>query len=377
MENIYNKPTIESNQNHDEFDKSKMKALILAGGSGTRLRPLTHSLPKQLIPIANKPIILYAIEHLKQAGINDIGIILSPETGNQIIRVLNENCTNVSLTYVYQEKPLGLAHAVKTAENYLGDSSFIMYLGDNMIGGGVTNMIEEFNSSKSDAAILLKEIEDPRKFGVAELDQCGNIKSLIEKPKCPSSNLALVGVYVFNKTIHKAIENIHPSNRGELEITDAIQELVDSNYKINTNILRDWWIDTGKKDDLLKANTIILNQQSNSCINGEIDSLSKVIGAVSIEKDTSIINSTIKGPVVIGANSKIINSIIYPYTSIGANCIIENSTLAESVILSKSKISHIAKLRESIIGHRSIVAKSNNSEGHTNLIIGDDTEVLL
>ena len=166
-----------------------MKALILAGGSGTRLRPLTHSLPKQLIPIANKPIILYAIEHLKQAGINDIGIILSPETGEQIIQVLNEYCTNVSLTYIKQEKPLGLAHAVKTAKNYLGDSSFIMYLGDNMIGGGVSNIIDEFNSSKSDAAILLKEIEDPRKFGVAELDQCGNIKSLIEKPKCPSSNL--------------------------------------------------------------------------------------------------------------------------------------------------------------------------------------------
>lgn len=354
-----------------------MKALILAGGTGTRLRPLTHSLPKQLIPIANKPIILYAIEHIKQAGISDIGIILSPETGEQIIRVLNENCTNVSLTYITQEKPLGLAHAVKTAKNYLGDSSFIMYLGDNMIGGGVTKIIEEFNSSKSDAAILLKEIEDPRKFGVAELDQFGNIKFLIEKPKCPSSNLALVGIYLFTSSIHDAISKISPSERGELEITDAIQQLLQSNRKIKTTILEEWWIDTGKKDDLLKANKIILNQQSNSCINGEIDSLSKVIGPVTIEKDTSIINSIIKGPVVIGANSKVTNSTIYPYTSIGSNCIIENSTLAESVILSKSKISHIAKMRESIIGYRSIVAKSNNSEGYTNLIIGNDTEVLL
>lgn len=354
-----------------------MKALILAGGSGTRLRPLTHSLPKQLIPIANKPIILYAIEHLKQAGINDIGIILSPETGEQIIQVLNEYCTNVSLTYIKQEKPLGLAHAVKTAKNYLGDSSFIMYLGDNMIGGGVTNIIDEFNSSKSDAAILLKEIEDPRKFGVAELDQFGNIKSLIEKPKCPSSNLALVGVYVFNKTIHKAIENIYPSDRGELEITDAIQELVDSNCKIKTDILKNWWIDTGKKDDLLQANEIVLKETTAKIINGKIDANSRISGAVIVDKGSSIINSIISGPVVIGPNTTISNSIIGAYCSIGSNCTIKDSTLEKSVILSNVTVKYKNKIENSILGHRSSVIQSYKKSSSTSMIIGDDTEVLL
>ena len=315
-----------------------MKALILAGGSGTRLRPLTYSLPKQLIPIANKPIILYAIQHIVEAGLNDIGIVISPETGHQIISAIDEHCKDISITYIKQEQPLGLAHAVKIAKPYLKDSPFIMYLGDNMIGGGVKNILDEFESSNSEASILLKKIKDPRKFGVAELDEYGNIKSLIEKPSHPSSDLALVGIYLFNPSIHQAIEQISPSERGELEITDAIQKLVDCSYKITTKILEDWWIDTGKKDDLLQANQIVLNENTRYNNKGNIDTLSYIYGPVEIEEGSSIINSRIYGPVVIGANTKIINSIIDSHCSIGPNSLIKNSYLKHSVILSEVKI---------------------------------------
>lgn len=355
-----------------------MKALVLSGGKGTRLRPLTHTTAKQLIPVANKPIIHYVIDSISEAGINDIGIIIAPETGTEVRETVGDGSLwGVKMTYILQDTPSGLAHAVKTARNFLGDSPFVMYLGDNLIGSGINSFIEEFTREHADAVILLKPVDEPQQFGVAEVNDKGEVVKLIEKAKEPPSNLALVGVYVFSPEIHRAIEKIKPSWRGELEITDAIQELVTSGKVVNSHVLQSWWLDTGKKDDMLEANRVVLDEMIHTHVRGKVNAESKIIGRVHIEKGSYIENSTVRGPTIIGKNTIIRDSFIGPYTSIGNDCLIQGTSVEFSVILDGSQVSGIERLEESLVGKNSMIRKDSSPHKALRLHIGDDSEVRL
>ena len=352
-----------------------MKALVLCGGKGTRLRPFTYTMAKQLVPVANRYILHYVMDHIREVGIDDVGIIISPETGSQIREALSKNPWHFSITYLLQDKPLGLAHAVKVAKGFLKDDSFVMYLGDNLIGQSIKEFVDEFNSLHADAVILLKEVNNPEMFGVAEVDEQLNVKRLVEKPKNPLSNLALVGTYVFSPIIHKAIEEIEPSWRGELEITDSIQKLLEWGRPVKSFILKKWWLDTGKKDDILEANRIVLDEWISRKIKGQVDKRSKVMGRVAIDEDTKIENSVVRGPAVIGKHSIIKNSFVGPYTSIGNDCIIEESSLEHSVILDGVKISDVERLEDSILGRNATVKRSSLHRHTFKFMIGDDAEV--
>ncbi len=354
-----------------------MKALILSGGKGTRLRPITHTGAKQLVPIANKPIIFYVIENIVKLGIKDIGIVISPETGEVIKKTIGNGARwNVNIKYILQQEPKGLAHAVKVARDFLGQDSFLMYLGDNLLGGDIKQFYQKFKEKKPEALILLKEVENPSSFGVAQVNKEGEVIQLEEKPKNPKSNLALVGVYLFSSAIHRAIDKLKPSTRGELEITDAIQNLIKDNKKIISHVVTDWWLDTGKKDDLLKANTIVLDELINRRIKGTISKNSQIDGRVVIPKTSKIIDSDIRGPVTIGENVVIENSFIGPFTSIGDDCQINKSNIEHCVILNNCQISKINNLRDSLIGKRSIIAKTDNKIKHSlKLMLGDDSKV--
>ena len=354
-----------------------MKALILSGGKGTRLRPITHTGAKQLVPIANKPIIFYVIENIVKLGIKDIGIVISPETGEVIKKTIGNGARwNVNIKYILQQEPKGLAHAVKVARDFLGQDSFLMYLGDNLLGGDIKQFYQKFKEKKPEALILLKEVENPSSFGVAQVNKEGEVIKLEEKPKNPKSNLALVGVYLFSSAIHRAIDKLKPSTRGELEITDAIQNLIKDNKKIISHVVTDWWLDTGKKDDLLKANTIVLDELINRRIKGTISKNSQIDGRVVIPKTSKIIDSDIRGPVTIGENVVIENSFIGPFTSIGDDCQINKSNIEHCVILNNCQISKINNLRDSLIGKRSIIAKTDNKIKHSlKLMLGDDSKV--
>ncbi len=353
-----------------------MKALILSGGKGTRLRPLTHTMAKQLVPVAGKPILGYVLDHISEAGIKNVGVIISPETGDEVRGYLGSgNRWGVRIKYILQEEPLGLAHAVKTARGFLKNDDFVMYLGDNLLREGVKNAVRRFRRDRPDALIYLKEVENPKQFGVAALNKDGSIKKLIEKPKRPPSNLALVGVYIFSPRIHDAIDRIRPSKRGELEITDAIQELINMGYKVVSEILSGWWLDTGKKDDLLHANTIVLDEYIRTSVNGKVDPASKITGRVEIEKGATVIGSRIRGPVKICRGAVVENSFIGPYTSIGEDVKIKDSVIEHSVILSGTCIEGIERLEDSLIGRNAKVVKDHDQHKALRLMIGDDTTV--
>ena len=350
-----------------------MKALILSGGKGTRLRPLTFTLAKQLIPLANKPVLGYVLDQIAQTGINQTGIIIAPETGHYVKEYIKDGKEwNINVTYIPQ-KPLGLAHAVKTAKPFLGEDAFIMCLGDNLQGCGLTTFIQKFKKEKMDALIILKEVEDPTKFGVATLDEKANIIKLVEKPKDPSSNLAIVGIYIFSKNIFKAINKIKPSLRGELEITDAIQEMINMGFKVKAETLNSWWLDTGKKDDILAANAKILDEYTKYDVKGTVQE-STIEGRVVIQKKAKVVNSTIRGPCVIGDRCIIENSFIGPYTSIGNEAKIIDSTIEYSIILENAQITGVDRLEESLIGKNSKVTR-NNRNGCIKLHVGDYSEV--
>jgi glucose-1-phosphate thymidylyltransferase len=353
--------------------KAPIKALILSGGKGTRLRPLTYSGAKQLVPVANRPILFYCIDNIVRAGIREIGIIISPETGDEIrLAVGNGKHWNAKITYILQDQPAGLAHAVKVARRFLKTSPFVMYLGDNLIGRDIQQFVSDFTRKKSDAMILLKEVDNPRQFGVAEVTKGGSIVRLIEKPENPPSNLALVGVYIFSPRIHQAIDRIKPSVRGELEITDAIQELILMGHKVRSHVLDSWWLDTGKKDDLLTANAIVLDEWGKKDLLGTIDKSSKILGRVSVGKNSIVKSSTIRGPVVIGENTIIDNSFIGPHTSIGDEVRIINSSVEHSVILSGSEVLDIERVEESLIGKRVRIFR-NSGHKALRLMLGDDS----
>ena len=357
---------------------TKLKGLVLSGGRGTRLRPLTHTAAKQLVPVGNRPILFHVLDNLKNAGVEEVGIIISPETGSAVREAVGDGKSwGMRVEYILQCDPLGLAHAVKVAQPYLGSDAFVMYLGDNLIGSGIRDYRERFERSGAQASILLKAVENPSSFGIAEVDDQQRVVRLVEKPKEPKSNLALVGIYFFKPEIHQAISRIVPSGRGELEITDAIQALLDSGGEVLSDRVEAWWLDTGKKDDLLTANTVVLDEWVTRRIEGEIDACSQVAGRVQLGFGSRVVNSTIRGPVVIGENVTVENSFVGPFTSIGSNCRIVSSVLEHCVLLENARIEHVDRLEDSLIGKNSAVIKDLNARQAYRLMIGDDSEVLL
>ena len=357
-----------------------MKALILSGGKGTRLRPLTYTGAKQLVPVANKPILWYGIEEMVAAGITDIGIVISPETGEEVkAKTGNGDKFGAIIAYILQEQPAGLAHAVKTARSFLEDSPFVMYLGDNLIQqGDLSYFLKQFQQQHHDALILLRAVNNPSAFGVAKVDESGKVLELIEKPKVPPSNLALVGVYFFSKIIHKAIGCIQPSARGELEITDAIQHLISQQHQVLACKLEGWWLDTGKKDDLLEANRLILDTGLQTSIEGIVDTLSQIIGRVEIGSGSKVVNCTIRGPVIIGTDCYLENCFIGPYTSVADKSSLVDTEIEHSVVLEGAKISGIhQRIIDSLIGQRAQVTLAPRRPKALRFMIGDDCQVEL
>jgi glucose-1-phosphate thymidylyltransferase len=354
-----------------------MKGLVLCGGRGTRLRPVTYTIAKHLLPVANKPILFYVLEQIREAGINDIGIVVSPETGDEIKEAVGDGSRwDSHITYINQTEPLGLAHAVKTARDFLGDARFLLFLGDNLIEGGVSDFVKRFQSEAPEALILLKEVADPKAFGVAELDPSGRVLRLVEKPKEPKSNLALVGAYLFTPQIHQAIDRIKPSARGELEITDAIQKLLEIGRQVRSYILKGWWLDTGSKDDLLAANRMVLDRWLKRDIKGSFDSSSRAVGLVSIEPGTEVVSSTIRGPASVAGNCRIKNSVVGPFASVGADTVIENSSVENSIILENCRIYGVKGLANSLIG-RGVTVKGEGKPAAVSLFLSDDARVEL
>jgi glucose-1-phosphate thymidylyltransferase len=365
-----------------------MKGLILSGGAGTRLRPITHTSAKQLVPVANKPILFYGIEDLVEAGITDIGIIIG-HTGDEIREAVGDGSRfGAQVTYLEQLEPLGLAHCVAIARDYLGEDDFVMYLGDNLLRQGVKEFVDTFEADRAaadapalgedsrppTAQILLTRVPDPQRFGVAEVDESGHVVALVEKPEHPPSDLALVGVYLFDPTIHTAVASIDPSPRGELEITDAIQWLIDQGYRVRHEVLEGWWKDTGKLDPLLEGNTLVL-EALEPANHGTVDDLSRVSGRVVIEEGASIINSIIRGPAIIGERTRIVNSYVGPNTSIYYECEIVDSEIEHSIVLEQSRIVGIRRLADSLIGKEVEVIRSGTRPTATRLMLGDHSRV--
>ncbi len=354
-----------------------MKGLILSGGKGTRLYPLTYTRAKQLIPVANKPVLFRVIEAIRDAGITEIGIVIG-DTGPEIKEAVGDGSRwDVRIEYIPQEAPLGLAHAVKISRHFLGDDRFVMFLGDNVIEGGISSLIEQFASSDWNSQIVLTEVPDPEHFGVAELDGNGQIRRLIEKPKDPPSNLALVGIYMFDHNVFKAVEAIKPSWRGELEITDAIQWLVENGYRVYPYIHRGWWIDTGKPTDMLDANARVLEELV-PYVAGSVDEDSLVDPRVTIEEGAQIVNSVIRGPTIIGENTVIKNSFIGPFTSVYHDVVIENSELQRCIVLEHSQILNIpTRIEDSLIGRHATVKRNTRMPRVLRLSLGDYSRVRL
>lgn len=351
-----------------------MKGLILSGGKGTRLRPLTFTQAKQLVPVANKPVLFYGIEALREAGIEEIGIVVG-DTKDEISEAVGDGSQfGVRISYIEQETPLGLAHAVKISENFLGKESFVMYLGDNILKSGIKSLVEEFKEKKPNSLILLTEVPNPQIFGVAELEK-GKVVRLVEKPKEPKSNLALVGVYMFDSYIFEAVKAIKPSWRDELEITDAIQYLVEHGYEVHPHLVTGWWKDTGKIEDILEANRLIL-EGINGMIDGDVDEASRINGEVILEKGAIVQNSIIRGPAIIGTETEIIDSYIGPFTSIQGKCKIVQTEIEHSIVLEGSDIRDVgSRIDESLIGRGVKIYKCPPKPSAYRLMVGDKSEI--
>ena len=354
----------------------QLKGLILSGGAGTRLRPITHTSAKQLVPVANKPVLFYGIEALAEAGIREVGIIVAPETGDEVRAAVGDGSGfGLEVTFIEQAAPLGLAHALLTAEAYIGESPFVMYLGDNLLRDGIVDLVEAFRSSEPDALILLTRVADPSAYGVAELDG-DRVLRLVEKPKDPPSDLALVGVYMFGPEIFGAAHSISPSARGELEITEAIDALIDSGKRVEPHVVKGWWKDTGKLEDMLDANRLVL-EEIEPGVEGELVD-SEVEGRVVVESGAVLERTRVRGPAVIGPGARIRDSYVGPYTAIGADVEISGSEIEHSIVLSGSRISDLpARLEASLLGKDVVISRSEGMPKTLQLLVGDHAEIAI
>jgi glucose-1-phosphate thymidylyltransferase len=352
-----------------------MKGLVLSGGKGTRLRPITHTSAKQLVPVANKPILFYVMENLADAGIRDVGVIVG-DTADEVRAACGDGSRwDISLTYIQQDAPLGLAHAVKIAESYLAGEPFVMYLGDNLLPSGITPLVQEFSERKPDAMILLTSVPDPQRFGVAVLNDDGRVQSLEEKPEKPRSDLALVGVYLFTAAIFDAVNAITPSARGELEITDAIQWLIDNEREVLPHLVQGWWKDTGKLEDMLEANRIVL-EAAEASNQGDVDEATKLVGKVIVEEGAIIKNSTVRGPAIIGRDTVLEDSYVGPYTAIHFGCTLRSAEIEHSIMMENSSIIDVeTKVTDSLIGKDVILRRSKDRPRAYRVMLGDHSQI--
>jgi glucose-1-phosphate thymidylyltransferase len=352
-----------------------LKGLILSGGAGTRLRPITHTSAKQLVPVANKPVLFYGIEALVKAGVSEIGIVIAPETGEEIREAVGDGSAfGASITYVVQDEPAGLAHAVLTAEEFLGSSSFVMYLGDNLLAEGIAGLVDAFRESEPDALILLTKVRDPSSYGVAELNG-DRVVRLVEKPKDPPSDLALVGVYLFGPPIFEAARKLKPSWRGELEITEAIQGLIEGGKRVESQVVKGWWKDTGQLADMLEANRLVL-EEIEPRLDGEISSDSRVEGRVVLEEGATVSGSVVRGPAIIGRGARISDAYIGPYTSIGEEVEVTGSEIEHSIILAGSRVADLGtRMEASLLGRNVSLTRSHGMPKTLRMMVGDSAEI--
>jgi len=351
-----------------------VKALVLAGGSGTRLRPITHTSAKQLVPVANKPVLFYGLEAIRDAGITEVGIVVGDTEPAIRSAVGSGHAFGLKVTYIRQTAPLGLAHAVLVAREFLGEDDFVMYLGDNFIVGGITALVEEFRASRPDAHIMLTSVADPRQFGVAELDGTGQLIGLEEKPQQPKSDLALVGVYLFTPAVHEAVAGLMPSRRGELEITEAIQWLVTKGRKVTSTIISGYWKDTGNVADMLEVNRTLL-ENVEPAVDGVVDAASELIGRVVVDAGARVSGSRIMGPAIIGAGTEVTDSYVGPFTSVGPDCVIADSEIEYSIVLAGASIRGVRRIEASLIGHHVEVTPAPKVPRAHRLVLGDHSKV--
>jgi glucose-1-phosphate thymidylyltransferase len=351
-----------------------MRALVLAGGAGTRLRPMTYTSAKQLLPVGNKPVLFYGLEAIKAAGIVDVGIVVG-DTAPAIRSAVGDGKSfGLNVTYIPQEAPLGLAHAVLVARDFLGNDDFVMYLGDNFIVGGITELVDEFRDVRPDAQILLAAVRDPGQFGVAEFDDTGQVIGLEEKPERPKSDWALVGVYLFTPAIHESVDQLRPSWRGELEITEAIQWLIRSGRKVAATTVSGYWKDTGTVADLLEANRMVLEGMQPR-LDGGVDQNSDLIGRVVVEAGAQVTRSRIIGPAIIGADTVVSESYIGPFTSVAAGCVIADSEIEYSILMRGASVRGLRRIEASLIGHDVEVKPASRAPKAYRLVLGDRSQV--
>jgi glucose-1-phosphate thymidylyltransferase len=351
-----------------------VKALVLAGGTGTRLRPITHTSAKQLLPVANKPVLFYGLEAIAAAGITDVGIVVGDTAPAIEAAVGDGSAFGLRTTYIRQDAPRGLAHAVIVAREFLGDDDFVMYLGDNFIVGGITRLTEEFRAARPHAQIMLQQVADPQAYGVAELDETGKVIGLEEKPKQPKSDLALVGVYMFTPAIHEAVLELKPSWRGELEITEAIDWLIDHGKTVRSTTITGYWKDTGNVTDMLEVNRLVL-EDVEPRQDGSTGAGCEIIGRVVIEAGAQVSGSRIVGPVIVGAGTTVTGSYIGPFTAIGPDCVIEESEIEYSILLRGASIRGVRRIQASLIGHDAEVTPAPTVPRVHRLVLGDHSMV--
>ncbi|WP_049559292.1 glucose-1-phosphate thymidylyltransferase [Nonomuraea sp. SBT364] len=351
-----------------------MKALVLAGGSGTRLRPITHTSAKQLVPVANKPVLFYGLEAIAAAGIRELGLVVGDTHAEIEAAVGDGSAFGLEVTYLRQEAPLGLAHGVLIARDFLGDDDFVMYLGDNFVVGGISDVVDRFSRERPAAQIMLTRVGDPRQFGVAELDGRGRVIALEEKPAHPKSDLALVGVYLFTPAVHEAVAELKPSGRGELEITDAIQWLLEAGLPVESSVITGYWKDTGNVTDMLEVNRLVLESLEAGVL-GSVDGASELIGRVLVEPGAVVERSRLVGPAIIGAGAVVRDSYVGPFTSIGAGCAITRSEIEYSIVLPRASIEGVGRIESSLIGHDVEVTPAPNTPRAHRLVLGDHSKV--